>query len=216
MPSRGPVFGLARRRAASARARRRARAHGDRSSELSGHLRGTRDTRAPARAVRLGQRRAQRTTHGRCSVLGGGPRGGRHQVGAYCAPPEPPCTSVSSGRGPALSGVCFGISIDSSETRGCVPMAARQSVHGMPLMVRALGGVEPERAHTPLTGTWSDAKSSKPRARRGTQALTFGHLPCKRSPSQKRWSDSSLQVEDPLRRPRLGFTINWGVSKPSS
>ena len=28
-----------------------------------------------------------------------------------------------------------------------VPMAARQSVHGMPLMVRALGGVEPEGTH---------------------------------------------------------------------
>ena len=27
--------------------------------------------------------------------------------------------------------------------------------------------------------------------------LTFGHSPCKRPPSQKRWSDSSLQVEDP-------------------
>ena len=27
--------------------------------------------------------------------------------------------------------------------------------------------------------------------------LTFGHSLCKRSPSQKRWSDSSLQVEDP-------------------
>ena len=26
-------------------------------------------------------------------------------------------------------------------------MAARQSVHGMPLMVRALGGVEPEGTH---------------------------------------------------------------------
>ena len=48
------------------------------------------------------------------------------------------------------------------------------------------------RAHT-----WSDAKSSKPRARRGTQVLTFGHSLCKRPPSQKRWSDSSLQVEDP-------------------
>ena len=27
--------------------------------------------------------------------------------------------------------------------------------------------------------------------------LTFGHSLCKRPPSQKRWSDSSLQVEDP-------------------
>ena len=25
--------------------------------------------------------------------------------------------------------------------------------------------------------------------------LTFGHSPCKRPPSQKRWSDSSLQVK---------------------
>ena len=29
----------------------------------------------------------------------------------------------------------------------CVPLGARQSVHGMPLMVRALGGVEPEGTH---------------------------------------------------------------------
>ena len=28
-----------------------------------------------------------------------------------------------------------------------VPMSARQSVHGMPLVVRALGGVEPEGTH---------------------------------------------------------------------
>ena len=50
-------------------------------------------------------------------------------------------------RGPALGGVCLGKPTDSSQTRGCVPMAARQSVHGMPLMVRALGGVEPEGTH---------------------------------------------------------------------
>ena len=49
--------------------------------------------------------------------------------------------------GPALGGVCLRIRIAFSQTRGCVPMAARQSVHGMPLMVRALGGVEPEGTH---------------------------------------------------------------------
>ena len=31
-------------------------------------------------------------------------------------------------RGPALGGVCLGKTTDSSETRGCVPMSARQSV----------------------------------------------------------------------------------------
>ena len=36
---------------------------------------------------------------------------------------------------------------DSSEARGRVPVSARQSVHGMPLVVRALGGVEPEGTH---------------------------------------------------------------------
>ena len=34
-----------------------------------------------------------------------------------------------------------------------VPVSARQSVHGMPLVVRAFGGVEPEGTHL-----WSDAK----------------------------------------------------------
>ena len=47
-------------------------------------------------------------------------------------------------RGPALGGVCLGKLTDSSETRVSVPIAARQSVHGMPLMVRALGGTRAE------------------------------------------------------------------------
>ena len=34
-----------------------------------------------------------------------------------------------------------------SQFRTAVPIADRQSVHGMPLMVRALGGVEPEGTH---------------------------------------------------------------------
>ena len=41
-------------------------------------------------------------------------------------------------RGPALGGVCLGKTTDSSETRGCVPMSARQSVHGMPVIAGSI------------------------------------------------------------------------------
>ena len=45
-------------------------------------------------------------------------------------------------RGPALSGVCLGKPIDSSETRAAVPTADRPSVHGMPVMDVALRRIE--------------------------------------------------------------------------
>ena len=38
-------------------------------------------------------------------------------------------------------------SADFSQTRGSVPIAARQSVHRLPVMVRALGGIEREGPH---------------------------------------------------------------------
>ena len=46
-------------------------------------------------------------------------------------------------------------------------------------------------------GATQNPKSMKSQGRRCTKEPTFCHSPCKRPPSQKRWSDSSLQVEDP-------------------
>ena len=43
-------------------------------------------------------------------------------------------SDTTSRRGPALGGVCLGKPTDLSETRGSVPIAARRSVHGMPVM----------------------------------------------------------------------------------
>ena len=40
--------------------------------------------------------------------------------------------------GPALGGACLGICIDSSETRGSVPIAAWQSVRDMPVIAGSL------------------------------------------------------------------------------
>ena len=52
-----------------------------------------------------------------------------------------------SRRGPALSGVCLGKTIDFSQTRGAVPIADRQSVHCVPVIVRALGRIKAEGTH---------------------------------------------------------------------
>ena len=46
--------------------------------------------------------------------------------------------AMPMGRGPALGGVCLGKPTDSSETRGRVPMSARQSVHGMPVIAGSI------------------------------------------------------------------------------
>ena len=64
---------------------------------------------------------------------------GRHGAG-------PARTDVR--RGPALSGVCLGKTIDFSQTRGAVPIADRQSVHCVPVIVRALGRIKAEAART--------------------------------------------------------------------
>ena len=55
----------------------------------------------------------------------------------------PACT----GRVPALSGVCLGKTIDFPQTRGAVPIADRQSVHCVPVIVRALGRIKAEGTH---------------------------------------------------------------------
>ena len=48
---------------------------------------------------------------------------------------------------PGLSGVCLGIRTDFSQTRGSVPIADRQSVHCIPVIVRALGRIKAEGTH---------------------------------------------------------------------
>ena len=45
-------------------------------------------------------------------------------------------------RGPAVGGACLGIDTDSSQTRTRVPIAARQSVHCVPVMDVALGRIK--------------------------------------------------------------------------
>ena len=41
-------------------------------------------------------------------------------------------------RGPGLGGSCLGISTDSSQTRGSVPIADRQSVHCVPVIAGSM------------------------------------------------------------------------------
>ena len=45
---------------------------------------------------------------------------------------------AESWRGPALGGVYLGIRTAISQTRGFVPMSARQSVHGMPVIAGSI------------------------------------------------------------------------------
>ena len=46
-----------------------------------------------------------------------------------------------------VSGVCLRNRTDFSQTRGSVPIADRQSVHCVPVIVRALGGIKAEGTH---------------------------------------------------------------------
>jgi len=60
------------------------------------------------------------------------------------------CSSSCSGHrgpGPALGGCSLGKLTDLSETRASVPIAARQSVRDMPVIVRALRRIKPEGTH---------------------------------------------------------------------
>ena len=53
-------------------------------------------------------------------------------------------TRTESWRGPGLGGPCLGISIDSSQTRGSVPIADRPSVHCVPVIAGSLKLMELE------------------------------------------------------------------------
>ena len=80
-----------------------------------------------------------------------------------------------------------GIDTDSSETRGSVPIAARQSVRCVPVMVRALGRIKPqgyvkERFETRIALALKVYHSA-------------AHGDVERAP-QDEWSDRGLQVLD--------------------
>ncbi len=74
-------------------------------------------------------------------------------VSSVATPPSPSFPKILTKfprrprRGPALSGVCLGIRTDFSQTRGSVPIADRQSVHCVPVIVRALGHIKAEGTH---------------------------------------------------------------------
>ena len=59
------------------------------------------------------------------------------------------CTSVleTTARVRAYVADCLETCNDSLQTRGCVPITARQSIRCVPVMVRALGRIEPEGTH---------------------------------------------------------------------
>ena len=90
-------------------------------------------------------------------------------------------------RGPALGGACLGIDTDSSETRGSVPIAARQSVRCVPVIARSLelneleGSVK-ERFETRIALALRMFRSA-------------AHGDVERAP-QDEWSDRGLQVLD--------------------
>ena len=90
-------------------------------------------------------------------------------------------------RGPGLGGACLGIGTDSSQTRGRVPIAARQSVQCVPVIVRALRRIKPEGTHKERFET------------RNALALRMfrsaAHEDVERAP-QDEWSDRGLQVLD--------------------
>ena len=62
-------------------------------------------------------------------------------------------------RGPALGGVYLGISTAISQTRGFVPMSARQSVHGMPVIAGAAQQPIPPVDHTATT--WAGSRKTR-------------------------------------------------------
>ena len=90
-------------------------------------------------------------------------------------------------RGPGLGGACLGISTDLSQTRTRVPIAARQSVHCVPVMDVALGrikrqGYVKERFETRIALALKVYHSA-------------AHGDVERAP-QDEWSDRGLQVLD--------------------
>ena len=57
------------------------------------------------------------------------------------------CVIKDVWRGPGLGGPCLRKSTDSSQARGSVPIAARPSVHCVPVIARALGRIKAEGTH---------------------------------------------------------------------
>ena len=90
-------------------------------------------------------------------------------------------------RGPALGGACLRIDTDSSQTRGSVPITARQSVRCVPVMVRALGRIKPEGTHK--------ERFEKRNALALRMFRSAAHGDVERAP-QDEWSDRGLQVLD--------------------
>ena len=88
--------------------------------------------------------------------------------------------------------VCLGKPTDLSETRARVPIAARQSVHGMPVIAGSTELAARYRtsyqrpADSIITSQETYKTTSIPGIRRASV--------CR---AKRRWSDSSLQVEDP-------------------
>ena len=105
---------------------------------------------------------------------------------------RPPEFLFRPGRGPAVSGVCLRNTTDLSQTRTRVPIADRPSVHGMPLMVRALGGTQAEG-----TQNWSDSKAANSKNHKPGGVPKSQHSAIRRASvrrAEREWSDSGLQV----------------------
>ena len=82
---------------------------------------------------------------------------------------------------------CLETCNDSLQTRGCVPIAARQSVQCVPVMARSLRRIKPEGTHK--------ERSQMRIAQTLEWYTTAAHGDVVRWPNNE-WSDRSLQVFD--------------------